>query len=312
MTWFDKSGQRKVKAATFPDRSPEKKPIPAWIVEHGQQAASLSTWLSSRPPAPPAMPPAAVAPPPAPLPVVRPSQPPPARAAAPQPQMQQPLPPPMNPHQRLSSRPPPPFAPLGSTDALEAKALSLEQRESMIPRASVPPPLRPLPVDVLASRSPESVDLSELQAVYEAKLEAGMSAFERAIEEIAGLRTHILQQAEETIVTLAAALAKRVIGREIALDPDIMMNLAIEGTEALGERDRVLVRLAPYEQEPAWKAMEERLKKRVPRCEIVQDSRLAPGQCIVESELGRVDESVDTRLAIVLKAILPESEQGGS
>jgi hypothetical protein len=306
MTWFDKSGQRKVKAVTFPDRSPEKKAIPAWIVEHGQKAASLSTWLSSRPPAPAPMPPAPIVP--AALPVIRPSQPP-VQRTAPQ---QQPLPPPMNAPPRPSSRPPPPFVPAGSTDALEAKSLSLEQRESMIPRASVPPPLRPLPADILASRSPESVDLSALQAVYEAKLEAGMAAFEKAVEEIAELRTQILQEAEETIVTLAAAVARRVIGREITLDPEIMMRLAVEGTEALGERDRVLVRLAPFEQEPAWQAMEDRLKRRVPRCEIIQDPTLSPGQCIVESELGRVDESVDTRLATVLKAILPEPSQGGS
>jgi hypothetical protein len=304
MTWFDKSGQRKVKAATFPDRSPEKKPIPAWIVEHGQQASSLSTWLSSRPP-----PPAPAAVPPAPLPVIRPSQPPVQRAAPPP---QQPLPPPMNSPHRPSSQPPPPYMQAGSTEALEAKSLSLEQRESMIPRASVPPPLRPLPADILASRSPESVDLSALQAVYEAKLEAGMAAFEKAVEEIAEVRTHILQEAEETIVTLAAALARRVIGREITLDPEIMMSLAIEGTEALGERDRIVVRLAPFEQEPAYKAMEDRLRRRVPRCEIIQDPTLSPGQCIVESELGRVDESVDTRLATVLRAILPEPTQDGS
>jgi hypothetical protein len=297
MTWFDKSAQRRVKTAVFPDRSPEKKPVPAWIAEPAQHPSSLSTWLSSRPPAPlPAQVQAAVVAP-APPPLVRPSQPPPAARPAP------PQPPPS----RAPSSPPA-FAPAGSTDALEAKTLSLQQRESMMPRASLmPPPLRPLPADILASHTPDTVDLSALQATYEAKLQAAMAVFEQAVEEVTNLRARILGEAEQTIVTLAAALARRVIGREITLDPEIMMTLAVEGTEALGERDRVLVRLAPFDREETWVAFVERLKRRVPRCEIIQDPALSPGQCVVESELGRVDESVDNRLATVLKAILPES-----
>jgi hypothetical protein len=300
MTWSDKTGPRKVKPAAFPDRSPQKRPVPAWIAEPEQQASSLSSWLSSRP----GPPPASIVP--APLPARQPSQPP-SPAPKPVQAAQAPFPPPL----RSASRPPP-MVQMGSTDALEAKALSLQQRESMPPRPGAPSALAPLPSDILGERGNESVELAALQARYEARLQEGMAAFEHAVVELSELRTRMLEQAEETIVMLAGALARRVIGREISLDPEIMVTLAVEGTEALGERDRIVVRFGPFEQEEAWQSIFERLRRRVPRCEIVQDPSLLAGQCIVESELGRVDESVDTRLASVLNAILPRPANVGT
>jgi flagellar biosynthesis/type III secretory pathway protein FliH len=86
-----------------------------------------------------------------------------------------------------------------------------------------------------------------------------------------------------------------------------MLTLAAEGAEALGERDRIVVRFAPFEDEEVFQSLWDRLKRRVPRCELVQDPELTAGQCIVESELGRVDESVGSRLDTVLAAILPPS-----
>jgi flagellar biosynthesis/type III secretory pathway protein FliH len=190
---------------------------------------------------------------------------------------------------------------IGSTDAIEAKSLSLEQRESMMPRTSAPPP------DLLGARGPESADFSAMQAIYQAKLEESLTVFERGVEELINARAGILEASEHTIVRLAAAIARRVIGREVMIDPDLMLTLAAEGAEALGERDRVVVRFAPFEREDLWQALEERVRRRIPRCQVIQDPTLSAGQCIVQSELGQVDESVDQRLATVLEAILPQS-----
>jgi hypothetical protein len=208
-------------------------------------------------------------------------------------------------HTPLTASRPPPTVQIGSTAAIEAKSLSLEQRESMMPRASAPPPLPPLPSDILGGRSTESADFSAMQAMLEAKLEESMAAFENGLEELANTRARVIEESEETIILLAAALARRVIGREVVIDPEIMLTLAAEGAEALGERDRIIVRLGPFDREDLWQTLVERLKRRVPRSEVIQDPTLGPGQCIVESELGRVDESVDERLATVLQAILP-------
>jgi len=190
---------------------------------------------------------------------------------------------------------------VGSTDAIEAKSLSLEQRESMMPRTSSPPP------DLLGARGPDGADFSAMQAIYQAKLEESLSVFERGVEELMSARARILEASEETIVRLAAAMARRVIGREVTIDPDLMLTLAAEGAEALGERDRIVVRFAPFEREDLWQALEERVRRRIPRCQVIQDPALSAGQCIVESELGQVDESVEQRLATVLEAILPQA-----
>jgi len=280
MTWFDKghppdkpsdkATHRKVKSHVFAERSSSKKVIPAWIADQQRGASSLAGWLSTRPP-PPGARPASVSPPPL---DARPQRP-------------------------ISHAPP---AMSTSAEAIEAKALSFEQSQ----RAAMPAiPSAPLvPFESLAERLPESAAFLALEAAQSARMEGAIGALERAVEELSVLRTRTLDETEEQIVVLAAAIARRVIGREMTTDPELMLALAAEGIDALSERDHIVVRMGAID-ESRLPAMLERLRRRAPKCEITLDPTMGPGECVVESELGQVDESVDARLANVLAAVLP-------
>ena len=106
---------------------------------------------------------------------------------------------------------------------------------------------------------------------------------------------------------LAAVIARRVIARELTVRPELVLDLVREGLEALGKHDRVLVRLGPaFENQRAQ--LEQRLLDRGSRAEVRVEPQLHDHACLVETELGQVDESVETRLATLLQALRPDSQ----
>jgi flagellar assembly protein FliH len=132
-------------------------------------------------------------------------------------------------------------------------------------------------------------------------------AFEEAVELLTHERQRVFEQTASQLAELAAVLARRVIAREISLHPALVFDLVREGLDALGKHDRVLVRLGPgFESQRV--ALEQRLQDRGSRAEVRIEPQLPEHACLVETELGQVDESVETRLATLLQALRPDSQ----
>jgi len=288
MTWSDNRGgpKKRVKPVIFAEKVQLKKPVPAWIASQQVAPHPLSGWLSAR----------SVAPPPNP-----------ATSAPPTGEKRHAASPSVHPG-RASVAPNVVNTPEGMVQAMEARALTFGQAESVTQGSrSAFPQAQDRAFDSLGQHLPGATALLASEAMQTARLEATVAALEQSVEELSLLRGKMMEETEEQLVTLAASIAKRVIGREITLDPEIMLTLAAEGIDALGERDRVVVRFGFLDRDDLLASMVERLKRRAPRCEVLQDPSLGPGQCVVESEFGQVDESVDARLDNVLRALLPSA-----
>lgn len=131
-----------------------------------------------------------------------------------------------------------------------------------------------------------------------------------SIDDFVTLRLRVLAESERQLVELSGAIARRVIGAELAHDHGLVLALAAEGVRSLAERDHVTVRIGvPLEQE-ALERFFRGLESRATHCEVVHDRGLRPGQCVVETDLGRVDESLETRLDNVLNHLIPRAPEG--
>jgi flagellar biosynthesis/type III secretory pathway protein FliH len=285
MTWSDNRGgsKRRVKPAIFAEKVPAKKPIPAWLAAHQPSPHTLSGWLSSRS-APPPGHTATSAPPPA--------------------EKRAHLASSTGAGQRGSVAPSVNPTPEGVVQAMEARALTFGQAETS---RSAFPQAAERAFEGMNPHHPAAAAFLAAEAAASARLETTIIALEKSVEDLSLLRGRMMEETEEELVALAATIARRVIGREISLDPEILLTLAAEGIDALGDRDRVVVRFGFLDRDDLLASMVERLKRRAPRCEVLQDPSLGPGQCVVESEFGQVDESVDTRLDNVLRALLPSA-----
>jgi flagellar biosynthesis/type III secretory pathway protein FliH len=132
-------------------------------------------------------------------------------------------------------------------------------------------------------------------------------AFEEAVELLIHERQRVFEQTASQLAELAAVIARRVIAREISLHPELVCDLVREGLEALGKHDRVVIRLGQgFEAQRAM--LEQRLLDRGGRADVRVEPQLPEHACLVETELGQVDESVETRLATLLHALRPDSQ----
>lgn len=126
----------------------------------------------------------------------------------------------------------------------------------------------------------------------------------QAIRDVHVLRSSLNTQLESQLVLLAAQMARKVIHREISVDPSILTQLAREGIRALGDSQNVIVRLGPLPDTNQTEQLVQQIQDEHPDTRVFIDSEREPGACIVEAQLGRVDESVEARLDNVLCNIL--------
>jgi flagellar assembly protein FliH len=117
------------------------------------------------------------------------------------------------------------------------------------------------------------------------------------------------EEVERELLTLAMALARQIVRRELKADPTQIIGIIREAIAALPvaarevrvhlhPEDAAIVRqhLAPTENERAWS--------------IVEDPVMARGGCQVTTATSRIDARLETRLAAVLSELLGTERQG--
>jgi hypothetical protein len=206
---------------------------------------------------------------------------------------------------------------------LDVTALSSENRASVAPIGTEPaigrsraPGARPTePPPPLLGDAEVALDaIRHRPSVVPLRAEPDpvlIQAFLDAIDGLAQARQMVLEDSAHEIAELATTIARRVIARELAIDPEIVHGLVQEGLSALGRDDRITVRLGARFARAA-SAIEQRLTVGDQRVEIVLDPTLEPHGCIVETDLGRVDESIESRLSALISALESDSNPPGA
>lgn len=116
--------------------------------------------------------------------------------------------------------------------------------------------------------------------------------------------------AEAELRALAVRIAEKLLGRELALDPAVVVDVAATAMRHAGEPRELVVRCATEDLE----ALERGKPRLVERCRAAQvvrfvaDDRVARGGCIIETELGIVDARLSTQLDAIERALRGEPE----
>jgi flagellar assembly protein FliH len=137
----------------------------------------------------------------------------------------------------------------------------------------------------------ESAALQRMQQ----KVDPVLNGLNAIIAELASTRKRVRAEAEDDAVKLAIAIARRILYRELATDPEAILGLVKAAFGKLNARETHRLRVAPADAA----AMEEhRPQLRLPPAlEISSDAALTPGSAIFETSRGELDASVDTQLA---------------
>jgi flagellar assembly protein FliH len=142
--------------------------------------------------------------------------------------------------------------------------------------------------------------LAEGRAVAKHQLEQQLARFEALCAAAARPLVALDDITERELARLATVMARRVVARELQLDPSLIEQAVRGAAAALPSATRELrVWVHPDDlnllrelgaSEPLWR--------------LGAKPELSRGDCVLESERSRLDARVDTRLAAVIDAVL--------
>ncbi len=145
--------------------------------------------------------------------------------------------------------------------------------------------------------------------------EAGRAEVRAQVERLAGMFYDLAkpfqaldEEVERELLTLAMALARQIVRRELKADPTQIIGIIREAIAALPvaarevrvhlhPEDAAVVRehLAPTESDRAWT--------------IVEDPVMARGGCQIATATSRIDARLETRLGTILSELLGNERQ---
>jgi flagellar assembly protein FliH len=123
----------------------------------------------------------------------------------------------------------------------------------------------------------------------------------KSLTELGTLRTRMRREGEKDLVKLSIAIARRVLHRELTLDPESIEGLIKVALEKLESRELSRVRVHP-DQAAAIRALLERQSSA--RIEVIPDTTLNKGDVMFETTHGTLDASMDAQLREIERGLV--------
>ena len=159
--------------------------------------------------------------------------------------------------------------------------------------------LRGVPAQIEAARAEgHAAAVAEMQAGLQTAIDMERETVIRACAQVSAERDQYFTEIEGEVVRLALAVAARVLHRESKMDPMLLaasVRLALE--KVAGETGTVL--RVPLAAVDLWRGLVGEDRERA--VQVVGDERMAAGDCVVETNVGRVELGVAVQLEEIEK-----------
>ncbi len=137
--------------------------------------------------------------------------------------------------------------------------------------------------------------LTQSRAEFEKKLAGEKQNLLQAVREFVQDRDKYFHRVESEVVSLTLAVARKILHREAQVDPLLLEGVVRVGLENIAAGTRVRLRVHP-DQVPVWQQFltSQADLKSLP--ELMGDATLGPARCILETDLGSTDLTLETQL----------------
>lgn len=143
------------------------------------------------------------------------------------------------------------------------------------------------------ARARREADESSRQ-LLEKQLEGELSKLRTMMRDLASSGAKLRRNAEEELVRLSIAVARRILHRELTIDPDALAGLVKAAFERLDQREIHEVRTDPASLQTVRKVAGGLDLARAVK--IVADPSLRPGSLLIDTTRGQLDASIETQL----------------
>jgi len=134
----------------------------------------------------------------------------------------------------------------------------------------------------------------EGEAAARAAVDAAVQKLAEAAGSLAAARARARREAEEDLLRLALAIARRIVHRELSVDPDAVAGLIRAALDKMQSQEIHRVRVHPDLEQPLRRALEQMAAGK--NVQVAADRGRQFGDVIFETQRGSLDASVETQL----------------
>ena len=142
-------------------------------------------------------------------------------------------------------------------------------------------------------RQAHQAGIAEGRRAAAAELEPAMQRIAKSLEELSRYKSRLRKEAEADLVTLALAVARRILRREMSVDSEALQGVVSAALEKLQVRELSQVRVHPSHEDAVRRHLSSAYGNSI---QISADSSLQPGDVFFETSRGTVDASIDSQL----------------
>lgn len=141
--------------------------------------------------------------------------------------------------------------------------------------------------------------------------EDGLKNWNRILAGAWQARENLKTEWEQSLLHLAVRVAEKIIGEQLRLQPDAIVSIVREALKSVGQERQLTLLIHPDHRETV-QANLDRLQALVGpsrQIHLVANPDIAPGGCVVESELGVIDAKLETQLKCLEDILLSASKK---
>ena len=137
-----------------------------------------------------------------------------------------------------------------------------------------------------------------MQERFDREIETLLPALRQAIQEVQQAKQEWLRHWEQSAVSVAVAMAERVIRRELSSTPEVSLELISEALQLASGNGAVKLFLNPSDLKSLGSQVERLISElsTLATTQVLADQKVTPGGCRVETEFGTIDHQVETQL----------------
>ena len=139
------------------------------------------------------------------------------------------------------------------------------------------------------------------------RAEASLRRLAQTLDELRALRATMIRQTEQQLVQLSLAIARKILRREAVVDQDLLVAMARVALERVGESSAATIKLNPEDYGQTVQRHGDHWAGS--RVKVVADPSVSRGGCLVESEFGFVDASVEAQFDQVAQAMVGPADE---
>jgi flagellar assembly protein FliH len=141
----------------------------------------------------------------------------------------------------------------------------------------------------------------------ESRIREQAEGFANSVAEIGVLRRRLVDESEAEVVRLSLEIAKRIMHRELSVDPSALNGLVKAALEKLRAQDIYKIRVHPGLENLVKAALDTLAPGR--RIDLAVDPSLGRGGIVFDIACGTLDASIDTQLREIDRGLIDNIER---